>query len=59
MPIKTQQCTKLILDDHGNNLYLFRISLESLGSFRGPLLHKPATGQELKLTISYNKLALV
>ena len=30
--------TKLILDDHGNNLDSFRISLESFRSFKGPLL---------------------
>ena len=33
--------TKLILDDHGNNLDSFRISLESFRSFKGPLPHKP------------------
>ena len=36
--------TKLILDDHGNNLDSFRICLESFRSFRGPLFHKPVTG---------------
>ena len=35
--------TKLILDDHGNNLDSFRISLESFRPFIGPLLHKPVT----------------
>ena len=52
------ELTKLILDDHGNNLDSFRISLESFRSFRGPLLLKPVTGQELYFAISYSKLAL-
>ena len=49
----------MILDDHGNNLDSFRISLESFRSFRVPLLHKPVTGQELFLAVSYSKPALV
>ena len=32
--------------------------LESFRSFRGPLLHKPLTGQELFFAISYSKPAL-
>ena len=48
-PLKVMNGTKLILDDHGNNLDSFRLSLESFRSFRGPLLHKPVTGQELFL----------
>ena len=48
-PLKVLNVTKLILDDHGNNLDSFRISLESFRSFRGPLLHKSGTGQELFL----------
>ena len=58
-PLKVQNGTKLILDDHGNNLDSLRISLKSLRSFRGPLLLKPVTGQELFFTVSYNKPALV
>ena len=50
--------TRLILDDHGNNLDTFRISLESFSSFEGPLLLKPVNGQELFFAISYSKLAL-
>ena len=53
--------TKLILeflDDHGNNLDSFRISLESFRSFRGHLLLKPVTGQDLFFAISYSKPAL-
>ena len=46
------------LDDHGNNLDSFRISLESFGAIRGPLLHKPVTGQELFFEVSYSKPAL-
>ena len=46
-PLKVLNGTKLILDDHGNNFDSFRISLESFRSFRGPLLLKPVTGQEL------------
>jgi len=33
----------------------FRISLESFRSFRGPLLLKPVTGQELFFNVSYRK----
>ena len=51
--------TKLILDDHGYNLDSFRISFESFRSFRGPLLLKPVTVQELFLAVSYSKPALV
>ena len=47
---------ELILDDHGNNLDSF--SLESFRTFRGPLLHKPVTVQELFLAVSYSKPAL-
>ena len=57
-PLKVLNGTKLILDDHGNNLDSFRISLESFRSFRGPLLHKPVPGQELFFAISYSKPAL-
>merc|ERR1712051_80529 len=54
-----QHPCKLFLDDHGNNLDSFRISLESFGSFRGPILHKPVTGQELFFDVFYSKPALV
>ena len=58
-PLKVLNGTKLILDDHGNNLDSFRISLESFRSFiRGPLLLKPVTGQELFFAVSYSKPAL-
>ena len=57
--LKVLNGTKLILDDHGNNLGSFRISLESFRSFRGPLLLKPVTGQELFFVVSYSKPALV
>ena len=57
-PLKVLNGTKLILDDHGNNLDSFRISLESFRSFRGPLLCKLATGQELFFAVSYSKPAL-
>ena len=58
-PLKVLNGTKLILDDHGNNLNSFRISLESFRSSRGPLLHKPVTGQELFFAVSYSKPVLV
>ena len=58
-PLKVLNGTKLILDDHGNNLDSFKISLESFRSFRGPLLHKPVTGQELFFAIPYSKPALI
>ena len=48
----------MILDDHGNNLDSFITSLESFRSFRGPLLHKPVTGQELFFALSNSKPAL-
>ena len=50
--------TKMIRDDNENNLDLFRISLESFRSFRGPLLDKSVTGQELFFAVSYSKSAL-
>ena len=56
--LKVLNGTKLILDDHGNNLDSFKISLESFGSFRGPLLHKLVTGQELFFAVSYSNFAL-
>ena len=58
-PLKVLNGTKLILNDHGNNLDSFRISLESFRSFRGPLLLKPVTGQELFFAVSYSKQALI
>ena len=58
-PLKVLNGTKLILDDHGSNLDSFRISLESFKSFKGSLLHKPVTGQELFFAVSYSKPALV
>ena len=58
-PLKVLNGTKLILDDHGNNLDSFRISLESFRSFRDPLLLKQVTGQELSFAVSYSKLALI
>jgi len=57
-PLKVLNGTKLIVDDHGNNLDSFRISLESFRSFRGPLLLKPVTGQELFFAVSNSKPAL-
>jgi hypothetical protein len=59
VPLKVLNGTKLILDGHGNNLDSFRVSLESFRSFRGPLLHKPLTRQELFFAFSYSKRALV
>ena len=57
-PLNILNGTKLILDDHGNNLDSFRISLESFSTFRGPLLLKPVTGEELLFAVSYSKPAL-
>jgi hypothetical protein len=57
--LKVLNGTKLILDDHGNMLDSFRIILESFRSFRGSLLPKPVTCQEISFAISYNKPALV
>ena len=58
-PLMALNGTKLIFDDHGNKVDSFRISLESFRSFKGPLLHKPVTGQELFFAVSYSKPALV
>ena len=59
-PLKVLNGTELILDDHGNNLDLFRTSLESFRSFRGPLLHKPVSSQELFLPfLTENQLQLL
>ena len=44
--------------DQGNHLVSFRISLESFRLIRGPLFHKPVTGQVLFLNTRYTKLAL-
>ena len=48
----------LILDDQGNHLESYTISLESFRSFRGPLFCKPVTSQELFFAVSYRKPAL-
>ena len=56
-PLKVLDGAKLILDDHGNNLNSF--SLDSFRSFRGPLLYKPVTGQELSFAVSYSTSSLV
>ena len=58
-PLKVLNDTKQILDDHGNTLDSFRVSWESFRSFRGPLLLKSVTGQELFFAVSYSKPALV
>ena len=50
---------KLILDDQGNHLDSYTISLKSFRAFRGPLFCKPATDQELFLAVSYSKQALI
>ena len=50
---------KLILDDQGNHLDLYTISLESLKSFRGHLFLKPVTGKKLFFAVSHSKAALV
>ena len=58
-PLKVLNGTKLILDYHGNNLDSFRIVLESFRSFKGLLLHKPVSGQELFFAVLHSKRALV
>ena len=37
----------------------YTISLESFRAFRFPLFHKPVTGQELFVAVSYSKRAIV
>ena len=56
--LKILNVIKLILDDQGNHMDSYTISLESFRSFRGPLLRKPVTGQKLFFAVSYSKLAL-
>ena len=56
--MKILSAIRLILDDQGNHLNSYTISLESFRSFRGPLFHKPVTGQELYFAVSYSKPAL-
>ena len=46
LPLKIMNGIKLILDDQGNHLDSYTISLESLRSFRSPLFCKPVTGKE-------------
>ena len=43
-PLKILSSIKLILNDQGNNLDSYAISLESFRSIRGPLFRKPVTG---------------
>ena len=49
---------KLILDDQGNHLDSYAISLGSFRSFRGPLFRKSVTSHELFFAVSYSKPAL-
>ena len=58
-PLKILNGIELILDDQGNHLNSYTISLESFGSFRGPLVCKLVTGQELFFAVSYSKPALM
>ena len=51
-PLKVLNGTKLILDDHGDNLRLI------WNQFKGPLLPKLVIGQGLFFTVSYSKPAL-
>ena len=58
-PLKALNGTKLILDDHGNNLDSFRINLISFRASRGPLFHKPFSWLGPFFAVSYSKPALV
>ena len=58
-PQKIPNGIKLILDDQGNHLDSYTISLESFRIFRVPLFRKPVTGQGLFFAVSYSKPALV
>ena len=49
---------KLILDDQGNHLDSYTISLESFRSFRGPLFCKPVNWSGFFFAASYSKPAL-
>ena len=58
-PLKILNAIRFILDDQGNHLDSYTISLESFRSFKGPLFRKPITGQELFFAVSHSKPALV
>jgi hypothetical protein len=51
-PLKVLNGFLLVLDDQGDS---FRISLESIRSYRGPLFHKPVTGLTLFFATWYKK----
>ena len=57
-PLKILNGIKLILDDQGNHLDSYTISLKSYRSFTGPLFRKPVTGQEehFLLSLTANQL---
>ena len=44
---------KLVLDDQGNHLDSYTISLKSFRSFRGHLSCKPVTGQDFFFAVSF------
>ena len=50
--------TKLIHNDEGSHSDSFRINLESFGTFRSHLFHKPVTDRELFLEGRYAEAAL-
>ena len=56
-PLKILNGIKLTLNDQGNHLDSYTMSLESFRSFRGPLFHKPVIGQELFFAVSFSKPA--
>ena len=58
-PLKILNGKKFILDDQGNHLDSYKISLESFRSFIGPLFRKSVTGQDLFfLFLTANRLYL-
>ena len=54
--LKVLNNNRLILNNQGDQLESH--NLKSFRTFRGPLFHKPVTGQVLFLDTQYNKVAL-
>ena len=58
IPLKDLNDSKVIVYESKGFSWPFRINFIPFRIFRGPLFHKPVTGQELIFTVSYSKPAL-
>ena len=58
-PLKDLNDSKLIVYESKRFPWSPRINFIPFRIFRGPLFHKPVTGQELFFAVSYSKLALI